>query len=140
MHRSLVSTPVLALLLAAGCRPDYVGAERADLTFYAFNVDGSIDEVDVVLMDPDEVQRIVGGITDEEPERTDCGYSGSITLEKQGRTLWYEGAEFNLHPDCAHVVFPLDGERAARRLSPGARDFLRSLYAEHVSPSRRMAY
>ena len=147
LPRPVPALTVIATALAAlgwpgcsGCTPPYQGADRADVAFVVFESDGSTSGRTVEVLDAGRAQRISSAISDRAPERTDCGTSGTLYLQKQGRTVFDEPAAINLHPDCAHIVFAIEGERHARVLEGEGLELLRSLYAESVPAHKRVAY
>jgi hypothetical protein len=128
-----------AALLVCCARP-YQGADRADLGFFVFQSAGPMASVDVEILDAAEASAIASAITDETPERTDCGYSGTLSLQKDDHTVFDEPAKINLHPDCAHIVFTIEGKTRSRVLAGEGLTSLRTLYAEHVPAGKRVAY
>lgn len=141
-HRIVLTALVIMALPACspGCAPPYRGAHRADVTFLVFHPDGATTDLDVEVLDPARAAKIASAITGQSPVQTDCGYSGRLYLQKDDVSVFDEPAQINLHPDCAHIVFTIDGETTKRTLQGEGLQILRQLYADHVPRGQRLAY
>jgi len=63
----------------------------------------------------DTIQMFLDGISDESTPKMKCGYSGAIEFFRGGKSV--KNMEFNLMPECRHIVFTAKQNYFSKRLT-----------------------
>lgn len=63
----------------------------------------------------DTIQMFLDGISDESTPKLKCGYNGSIEFFRGGESV--KNMEFNLMPECRHIVFSAKQNYFSKRLN-----------------------
>lgn len=104
--------------------------DRVVVSFYALADEGGIDRSYLVeeFTEKTDIDKFCDVISSSNAPNYKCAYSGSIDYYKNGISLLDEKAEFNLNPDCAHIVFIYEEKMYSKKLTKNGIEFLNSFY------------
>jgi hypothetical protein len=75
-----------------------------------------------------EIKKIIDFISEKPAPSYKCAYHGSIAFLKKDTEIMENRIEFNLHPDCRHMVFIYEKKLYSRDISEAGFKYLDRLY------------
>lgn len=130
----LLSLFAFASLLTSSCLNSKTQfckeTDRVVVSFYAKADEGGIDRSYLVkeFTEKTDIDKFCDVISSSNAPNYKCAYSGSIDYYKNGVSLLDEKAEFNLNPDCTHIVFIFKEKMYSKKLTKKGIEFLNSFY------------
>ncbi|MBN1633482.1 MAG: hypothetical protein JW917_04880 [Ignavibacteria bacterium] len=91
-------------------------ADKIKIYFYD-STTGKIGSPDRIftIENKEEIEKYKDLFTDEEVPQNKCGYTGLLEFFSKGKTII--STEFNLNPECRHIVLTLRGRAFSKKLS-----------------------
>lgn len=80
----------------------------------------------ITITNIDTVNMLAQSITDETSEFYKCGYSGTIEFFKDNISV--SNMQFNLMPECNHIIFRTKNNMYSKLISPQGIEILNSYY------------
>jgi len=91
-------------------------SDRVKIYFYKEGTSTPGGENMIFTIDSkDTIQMFLDGISDESTPKLKCGYSGAIEFFRGGKSV--KNMEFNLMPECRHIVFSAKQNYFSKRLT-----------------------
>jgi len=92
------------------------GSDMIKIYFYDKNGKLTGKENIITIEDKDIVAKLTRAITDETAPEYKCGYTGSMEFFKAGKSVL--NTEFNIMPECSHIIFQIKANMYSKKLSP----------------------
>jgi len=85
--------------------------------YFYDSITGKINDTGkiITLERKEDIEKFKDIFTNESTPRYKCGYTGLIEYFKDNKTI--KSMEFNLTPECGHIVFTLRGRAFSKKLS-----------------------
>lgn len=80
----------------------------------------------ITITNPDTVNMLAQSITDETSEFYKCGYTGTIEFFKDNISV--SNMQFNLMPECNHIIFRTKNNMYSKLISPQGIEILNNYY------------
>ena len=90
------------------------------------------------LTSKEEIKKAIQIFSDQKAPKYKCGYHGAIHFYKNNVPLSIEECEFNINPDCSHIVFIHNGELLSYKLTQVGFEYLNNLYKSIPEENRIM--
>jgi hypothetical protein len=106
-------------------------ADMVRISFYSWEEeDESLNEnyKSIELTKKDEINFVLGFISNQDAELAKCLYHGSIDFFKNGKSILENKMEFNLYPGCQYIVFIKNDRLYSKKLTVQGVNFLKEQY------------
>lgn len=98
--------------------------DKIKIYFYD-SITGKIENPNriITIEDTKEIEKYMNIFTNEDTPQLKCGYTGLIEFFQKGKTI--KSMEFNLIPECRHIVFTLRGRAFTKKISDSGLNVLK---------------
>lgn len=139
MFRRVFIMIALCLVFLSGCSSDFLDIlkEQTDrIVISLYNDQNSRIEIS----GKSAVTETVGFVSEKQAPAYKCGYHGSMTFYSENTPLLEEDAEFNISPECRHIVFLYNNTLFFRELTEDGVRYLQNLYEAESGNRPSYAY
>ena len=127
----ILFVPILMLTMACNNADDNVlsgiaeQTNKAEISFYDINQPDPTSAISYIeVTDPEEIKKLANIVSNYVSPEYKCGYGGTLIFKKDNNILVL--MEFNLDPDCQHIVYFLEGQQYSKKINKKGIKLLKS--------------
>ena len=100
-------------------------SNKAEISFYDIDQPDPSSAISYIeVTDPKEIKKLAKIVSKFVSPEYKCGYGGTLLFKKDNNILVL--MEFNLDPECQHIVFFLEGQQYSKKINKKGIKLLRS--------------